>query len=294
MKRVIQFVMLTVVMVSVGAGAYVASPALRAKVARESQSLLGWTEAARQADPVGFTEFVEHQLRNDLNELKLTRRDLAMEAGTLAKKEKEQRDLLVHAEQFAAEYRAAYQQATEADAFPVSIRHADYSADEVVSQVSLLLAEADGYRQTLGRLSNIRQQAEQQLEQLAVRINTTETQLATTATQRGLLRARVLSDEGERLVAQVDLLLNNNSVVIHSNPVRSVRELLASNSTANQQRPSLEVARQFLMTQGNPEETVEAEIERPQKKPQDDITAAEPTSILLKPNLDSTPIFQQH
>ena len=293
MKVAIQSLVLVVVLGSMAAGAYMASPALRAGVNRQSQEFLGWTDKARVADPEGFTEYVEKRLRGDLSELKSTRGKLATEVGTLAKKEKEQRELLAVADQFATEYRTAFQDGT----FPVSIRNAEYSEDEVVSQTSLLLAEAEGYRQSLGKLSKIRKQAEQRLEELAVRINSTEMQLAATATQRGLLRSRVLTDEGEQLVAQVDALLNTNSVVMHSNPVRSVRELLASDGKAEQDRPSLEVAREFLLTQPKVEVAVavETKSKKQRKKRNLDVEfTADAVSTALKPNLDETPIFQQN
>ncbi|PHR85961.1 MAG: hypothetical protein COA78_38520 [Blastopirellula sp.] len=290
MKREFRWLMLIAILGSIGAGAYMASPSLRAQVSRQSQSVLGWTVAARQTDPAGFTQYVEQRLRDDLSELKLTRAELATEVGTLSKKEKEQRDLLEHAEQFAAEYRTAYQTET----YPVSIRNAEYSSEEVVSQVSLLLAEADGYRQSLVKLTKIRKLAEQRLEELAVRINSTQMQLAATATQRGLLRSRVLTDDGERLVAQVDALLDTNSVAMHGNPVRSVRELLVSTSEINTDRPSLEVAREFLMTRPKPEIAVESETDQPVKPRFADFDFIDSESTALRPNQGETPIFQQN
>ena len=99
-------------------------------------------------------------------------------------------------------------------------------------------------------------------------------QLAATATQRGLLRSRVLTDEGEQLVAQVDALLNTNSVVMHRNPVR-----------------------EFLLTQPKVEVTVavEAKSKKQRKKQKFDTEAsAEAASTALKPNQGETPIFQQN
>ena len=307
MRKELHAVMLGLLVIGMGVGAYSASPALRARVSRESRSLLGWTDAARQADPEGFTTYVERRLDEDLGKLNATRRELAMEVGTLAKKAKEQRELLAHAETFAAEFRGIYQDASsrgvgESQTFPVSVRNAEYAEQEVVRQVSLLLAEAEGYRQSLGKLEEVRGQAEQRLEELTVRISTTESQLAATATQRGLLRARVLTNKGEMLVAQVDELLDENSVVIHGNPVRSVRELLASSQSASQRSPSLEVARQYLTSKveiavseiAHAEES-NAKISGTDKKPQFEAALfEEPVGISVKPNEEATPIFQQN
>jgi hypothetical protein len=298
--------MLGLVVVGMGIGAYCASPALRARVSRESKTLLGWTEAARQADPEGFTTYVEQRLQEDLGKLNSTRRELAMEVGSLAKKEKEERELLAHAEQFAEEFRSVYQDASDLETgnsrtFPVSVRNAEYSEQEVVRQVSMLLAEAEGYRQSLSKLEEVRGRAEQRLEELTVRISTTESQLAATAAQRGLLRARVLTDEGELLVAQVDELLDDNSVVIHGNPVRSVRELLASSQNENKGQPSLVVARSYLAANvqsgGKVADAKEpnAKIGRADTEPRvDATTSVKPVSINVTPDQACSPIFQQN
>lgn len=206
-------------------GLYFVSPAARTAVNYQIHSVAGWTEAARQADPVGFTSHVEATLTRDLRQLEETRRTLHAEVGLLARKYQEQTALRQQALTMADEFKAAWQR----HQFPVTIRHAAYTESELLSQVRTLQAEADGYHSNVSQLSDVKIEAEKRLEEITVRIEKTRSDLAAVTTQRELLRTRQLTEDGQRLLAQVDELLHGNRVAIeNSNPVRSVRELLAS------------------------------------------------------------------
>jgi len=232
----------------VAAGALVVHPALRAKVARSYQRVTGWDEAARQADPVGFVQYAEHKLRQDLAAMQKTRRELAGEVGALASKQREQQDLADQAQRLAEEFRDAYQAAESTNGFPLVVRNAAYTRAQVHSQVSMLLAESEGYQQSLANVESVQADAEHRLEELAVRINATESQLASLGTKRELLRARELTTQGQELLTQVDDLLNGNTEMLTGNPVRTVRELV----NAQQVKPTGHVpdqrVAQFLAT----------------------------------------------
>ena len=215
----------TVVLAGLAMGMDTQVPALRAKMKQQWTSLVGWTEEARRANPVGFAEYARGKLEQDLDTMRTTRRELAAEIGTLASKIREQGALRDQAQQFAEGFRAEYQTAVTNASFPIEVRGAGYTQDQAESQVSMLLAEAEGYGESLTSLQKVKEEAETQLESMTVRINSTETQLATLSVKRELLQARLLSDEGEQLLAQVDDLMTGNAEVIAGNPVRSVREL---------------------------------------------------------------------
>ena len=193
-----------------------------------------------------MSRHVERILQRDLDKLQKTRQDLDGEIGALSRKRREQQALADQAATLAEEFRQAYQTAAAKGGFPVTVRHAAYTQEQVESQVSLLLAESEGYRDAVVRLDDVRGQAEVRLEALTVQINTTQTQLAALPTQRELLRARVLSDEGEQLVAHVDRLLDVNHRVIQGNPVRGVAELIAAPTPAAERRSNLSAARAYL------------------------------------------------
>jgi len=209
------------------AGAAVAvNPAMRTHVYQQWAGLCGWTEKARQADPVGFASYAERRLKQDLDVMRKTRRELAAEVGQLSRKIREQQALGDQSRQLAEEFRTEYQSASTNGGFPIEVRGAAYSEGQAMSQVSMLLSEADGYRQSLDQLTKVRKEAESKIEELVVRINDTEGQLAALSAKRELLRARQLTAEGEQLLAQVDELMTGNTQVIQANPVRTVHELL--------------------------------------------------------------------
>jgi hypothetical protein len=210
-----------------GAAAWAFSPGLRTQVAAAWNSQAGWTEAARRADPAGFVAHAEAKVQRDLATMDQTRRELAAEVGRLSKTAREQSALAEQARSLAEQFRGEYQQARENEHFPIEVRGAAYTEAQVRAQVSLLLAEAEGYEASLADIEGVRVSAEEKIEELAVRINRTETQLAALATKRELLRARQLTTAGEELLAQVDVLMTENRQAIDANPVGTVRELLA-------------------------------------------------------------------
>jgi len=234
------------VLVGLAAAAIAASPALRARVSQQWAALCGWTKEAREADPVGFASYAEGRLKRDLEMMEKTRRELAAEVGQLSQTIREQQALGDQARQLAEEFRTEYQLASTDGGFPIEVRNAAYTEGQAKSQVSMLLAEAEGYEQSLGQLTKVRKEAESKIEELVVRINATETQLATLSTKRQLLRARQLTAEGEQLLAQVDDLMTGNTQVIEGNPVRTVRELLDTPVAKPQKTASQQKVEEFL------------------------------------------------
>jgi hypothetical protein len=208
------------------AGTYLCYPGLRAQIDREVTEFTGWTEQARQADPVGFASYASRKLESDLEAMRRTRRDLTAEIAELSQEICVQEALRNQANDLAREFRIQFHSAAN-DGFPVVVRNAAYARDEVKTQVSMILAEADGYEAATAALKDIQKKAESQLETLTVRINTIESELAGLAAQREILQARSLSKAGQKLLAQVDELLQDNDRMIVGNPVRNVRELLA-------------------------------------------------------------------
>jgi phage shock protein A len=215
-----------------GAAAWAFSPGLRTQMTAFWDSHTGWTEAARQADPAGFASHAEAKLKQDLAKMDATRRELTAEVGRLSKTAREQSALAEQARRLAEQFRDVYQTAQADNHFPIEVRGAAYTESQVHSQVSMLLAEAEGYEASLADLEAVRTTAEAKIEELAVRINRTEAQLASLATKRELLRARQLTAAGEELLAQVDELMTGNRQTIDANPVATVRELLARTRSA--------------------------------------------------------------
>lgn len=290
MAKVLGLMMLAAT-AAAGFGAYTGCPSVRTFVSEQIHAWRGWTEASREADPVGFANYVEGRLEKDLKALERTRRELQAQVADIGRAAHEQQAMTEHAEKLTDEFRRAYRVAKKRGTFPVTVREAAYTEEQVVRQVSLLLAQANGNRQGMTKLNDLRKQTEQRLEDLTVRIDDTQRQQAAIAAQRSLLMARVLSDEGTRLMAQLDALLDTNRRVVHDNPVRSVQELLATDVAASEPRASLDAAREFLTAAAKPNADEEPVARQPR-------TA---TRTKTKPNKSSDrlpiavekPIFQQ-
>jgi hypothetical protein len=235
-----------------GAAAWAFSPGLRTKMAAVWDSQAGWTEAARRADPAGFATHAETELKLDLATMEQTRRELAAEVGRLSKTAREQSALAEQARALAEQFRSEYQRAKDQESFPVEVRGAAYTEAQVRSQVSLLLAEAEGYEASLADINSVRVAAEEKIEEYAVRVNRTETQLAALATKRELLRARQLTTAGEELLAQVDELMTGNRQTIDANPVGTVRELLARVPSKPSGRSTDRKVEEFLAAKPSP------------------------------------------
>ncbi len=143
-KRVIPWVILVVLLSLGGAWALrTYCPGLWTQVDRKAAEVIGWNEAAREADPVGFVEYASNRLQEDLKAMQRMRRELAAEIGNVSEKIRQLTALEDPARTLAEQFRDKYQEALAANGFPVEVRGAMYSQDQVKAQVSLLLAEAD-------------------------------------------------------------------------------------------------------------------------------------------------------
>lgn len=209
----------------VGAATYMYAPGVWTKINQLWNEHTGWTAEAQRADPVGFAEYAQGQLETDMNVMEKTRRELAGEVEQVVRRLHEVETLADQADSRAAEFRTAYHQAKLDGTFPIELSGAAYTEDQVRSQIRLLLTEAEGYRRSAVTLQDVKREAENRMEQLAVRISSTETELTALPTKIGLLRVDRLTVEGEELLAQVDTLMSGNTQLIAGNPVRTVREL---------------------------------------------------------------------
>lgn len=229
------------------AGVCRVSPALRAAVAVHSGEWLGWDREARDVNPIGFIMSVERKLKSDVARLQKCRFEMVGNTDQVSGKVREQEAQRDQARKLADEFRSAFQTARQNGSFPFVVRNASYTEEQSVAQVSLLLAQADGFDKSARRLQQIQGQANKRLQEIVVRLNATESQLAAIGAQRELLRARELTTVGEELIAQVDQLFEVNHRVLKDNPVRTVAELLSDETrTAPEAVASHAVARQFL------------------------------------------------
>ncbi len=243
LKRMVGLFVLVAV---TGSLAWTNCPPLRTWALTMWKSRTAWSEEDRRADPVGFITYAERKTQDDLAVMEKTRRELASKVGELAKASREKTALAAQAKTMAEEFRAEYQHALVNDSFPIEVRGKAYTEAEVKRQVSLLLAEAEGCSESLADIENMQAEAERKMEDLAVRIGQSESQLATLATKRELFKVQELTTEGETLLAQVDELMTGNSQAIADTPVRTVRELADAEQNKPKGRATNETVEEFL------------------------------------------------
>lgn len=262
---------LAVAVISLAAltGAYRLSPAVRTAMATQGREWLGWTDEARRGDPVGFTSHVERKLQSEVAMLRTCRFELVGNTDQLSGKIREQEAFRDQARKLADEFRSAFQTARQGGSFPFVVRNAAYTEEQSVTQVSLLLAQAEGFDKSVKRLQQIQDQSNKRLQEIVVRQNATEAQLAAIGAQRELLRARELTTVGEALIAQVDELFDINQRVLTENPVRTIAELLsAETQSVPHSLAHQDAARRFL-------DEVPVRVGKP--------TVEEPTVVELAP-----------
>lgn len=221
----------SVVVASIVSAVYVGSPSFRSALDSQTRKLSAWSEAERQADPIGFVKHVEAKLGTDLNALKSVRQSLSFEASKLAEQRRTQEALLRQSNELAAEFRAAYQSGKDS----ATIRRCAYTREGMRTQVGSILAEVATYRSNIVRISEVQELANERLKELNTQVEETRAEIAALGTRRELLRSRKFTDEANQLVAAVDALFETNRHVIETNPVRSVRELLAEAERSNRE-----------------------------------------------------------
>lgn len=233
------------ILASLLVGGALSAPNVRTRVLAHWSAISGWSPAARAADPVGYVKWVERRLKRDLERLAPARDELGASVAKL-NREKNRLDVLhEHARELAVEFRDAY----HAGEFPVTVRGAAYTKQQLEYQISLALAEADGYANSLDIVRDTIARAQSQSEVLSVQIAGSHTQLAVLDARRQLLQASQLTTVDATLVAQTDALLDGNVNVLaqaEENPVRSVPELLEAGRAASRQQVAGTNVRAFL------------------------------------------------
>ncbi len=203
-------------------------PGLRTKVGSTVEEYGGWTDDARREDPVGFLEYAQEKMGQDLAAFQQAKKDLATASQRAQEELAKTEELLASAERHSYEFRGAFQSAESSAAFPVAIAGAQYERDEMISQVRVLLLQRDNYTDVAANYRKVIGSVEERQNDLDKRILDTKTQLTNLEMQKELVRIQKLTEETDDLMAKVQALLGENSEVLQEldSPVRTVEELL--------------------------------------------------------------------
>ena len=219
-----------VVVVGIGLSALITvSPAWRTSATLTVESFTQWTPEAIEKNPIGYSQFVEAQLKKDLKTFQETRKALALRMETLAGKLAEKTKLLAEGEKFADEFAEVITDGT----FPIRLHGKDYTESQLRIQLALTLAQVNGLRESVAEITKVSVIAEKELQKLVVGIEKTETQIALLTTRREIFRSQTTSAEGLEMITTVNSVLEGNQILIRDNPVRTIEDLLKDSEIAN-------------------------------------------------------------
>jgi hypothetical protein len=186
----------------------------------------GWTEDARRDDPVGFIEYAQERLEENLTAFASAQANLAGARQTIADELARMETNLAAADELAVQFRDAYRGAEEGDGYPVTVAGRDYERQELINQVGVILRQKADYEGLIDDLGEERRQVEEKDGELAVQITDTKAALATLPSKKEIARINELTGDTQDLLEQVNALIGENEGLLTPSPVRTVEELV--------------------------------------------------------------------
>jgi len=221
-------------------------PGVRHRAVKVYKKHGGWTPEARKADPVGFLEHAEKKLARDLEALQQSRRALAEAQEKIAAEAEKNQGLLRSAIALADNFRTAYREAQESKTWPVEISGANYSEEELVEQVRVILMQKANYEQILEEFGSAAATAKEKAEQLVTQTNSTKAALAMLPAKKEIARVSKLTEGLSGTLGQVSSLLGENEKALASTPIRTVEELVGAKPTTKAPADPQAEAKAFL------------------------------------------------
>jgi len=174
------------------------------------------------SDPDAFFSRVRERVEQDLLTMKNTRSELRSSSADVENKRAEIQERLDYAVSAAADFRKAWQ----GERFPVMIHGRAYTRPDVEAQTSSLLAQIDGYTESLSKYTHTLTEIRAHVEDLTRQIVDTEADLGLLASRCNVYKATHSESAAADLMASVDALFAENATVISASPIRSVDEMM--------------------------------------------------------------------
>jgi hypothetical protein len=167
------------------------------------------TEAQRRADPESYFVFVRERLEQEKAELAPACESLKLDIARQNEAIQEKVNLWQKAKEVAETFREHYQRAKKSGQWPVEVDGFLYCEQQLLSQVSMLMEEAKGLAECVTNMKAARERAEAKLEELTVRDTKVDSQLSICTTRFELWKASRLRSDGDRLLACLEQLIEN-------------------------------------------------------------------------------------
>lgn len=209
-----------------GVAAWKLAPGFRHRAVGVYENYGGWTEEARNAEPVEFIDYAEGKLQGHLADMQQTTRDLATARERIRQATEKTRASLEAAGGMAASFRTAYRQAEADSSYPARLEGRDYDRAQLLEQVRLILLQRADGKDALAQLEQTAEKAAQKETDLLAQASRVKAALEMLPAQREIARAHELTGETEKTWAEVNDLIGRNEKLLTGSPVRTVDELL--------------------------------------------------------------------
>ena len=203
-------------------------PGLRTAVQGKINEYGGWTEEARQDDPVGFVEHAQEKLRKNIDTFESVQDELAETKKTAEQKLEEFAEKESAATRMANELKELYTSAEATDAWPVTYAGNEYNRQEIIDQVKEVLAEKTNAVERQADYVAILEDVNKRRGEIRDRISQSSKTIDQLESQKLSLKADKLTSDAEQMLAQVNDLVEDTSRVAED-PVRSLDDLMAAN-----------------------------------------------------------------
>lgn len=213
-------------------------PGLRTKVGETYDAYGGWTEAARERDPVGFLTFAEQTLNDHLKQLTDARGSLQTAMRRIESETQRNRALIGSADSLAVQFRNVFK---AAKTYPVAVSGASYGREELIEQVRLVLLQRTNYQNAIDDLAAAAQAAKAAGQNILTQLTDTQAALASLPAKKEIARVNELTGKTQELLGQIDALMVRNESVLSEAPVRTVEELTAGAAAELPESASVDV-----------------------------------------------------
>lgn len=231
MKKLVPILLIAIV----GFAIWKRSPGIRSQAQELYDSYGGWTEEARRGDPVGFIEFAEKKLGEDIESFRASKRALASARQNAQAKLEEVTTKIAAADELAAKFKLSYQGAEATAAYPVAVLNQEYSREQLIGQVQKVLNDKATFESVVPTYVKTIDVAAAKGEELDRRVADIESKLVQLEAQKELARIQKLTADADELLAQVSELLGENSRaldVLGDDPIRGIEGLMAAAAVA--------------------------------------------------------------
>jgi type II secretory pathway component PulM len=219
-----------VILVLAVVGLFFVSPGFQSKAKKTFTDLTQWTPENIEKDPVGYWTFLKDKAETDKKELQNTRRGLSAAMETTSKKVDEKTKLFEAGTKIAEEFADAITAAN----FPVTLHGKEYTADQANMQLSLTLAEVDAYKESVAKLNEISKIAEQKIQETIINIEKIDNEITVLNTKSEVFKANKIDSETLAMLQNAHTAFDGTQVLLKANPVRTISEMLASDTAPKQ------------------------------------------------------------